>query len=421
MDLHLALWVVLPLVLAVGGVSFIVFMDVDGRSGGRKLGAGALSRKVVCTMDAVDALLERWYARAGVWTGSLIIALLLLLVGFVYVNGGLRMQQYGEEYGFLSMAPFDMQKASLVRNRILAPLIGWLLHLRGPLFVFVPWIFLVGFLAMVNVWLRRAGASSLLAFTGLLAVAFSPVAFHSLVAPGFVDAVSYFMIGMAFMHIRRKFPSCLYMALAVTAHEASCFLLPAWLLASVPAVANWRHVLRRVAILAGLLLPYAGYRWWVAQHDTTLLSVEFYFGPRNLLACREVGLLATAAGAFAVFRLHWVLLAVLLVMGGLRDKRVRWVLLLTASVCLSLFIAYDTTRMVCWAFPFLVIGVVILGERIGQKRAVALLLLAWSLNFAIPPYTTTGAESFPLREIREFLDRAAATSDAAPPYRQDQR
>ncbi|HNR53646.1 MAG TPA: hypothetical protein PKJ19_00650 [Flavobacteriales bacterium] len=410
MDIQIVLRIVLPLAFLLAALTLLVVMHADCRWA-VSVGTGPFMRRTAAAMDAADALLERWYARVGGWMGSLIIALLLLLIAFVHVKGGFRMQHYGEEYGYLSMAPFDLGTPSLVRNRILAPLIGWLLHLRGPLFIWVPWLFLLGFLAMVNVWLRRAGASSLLAFAGMLAVAFSSVTLHSLVAPGFVDAVSYFLIGMAFTHIRRTFPSCLCMALALTAHEVAIFLVPAWLLASTSAATDWRPVLKRVAVLAGLLLPYAGYRWWVAQHDDTLLSVAFYFSPRNLLACREVGLLATAAGTFAVFRLHWVLLAVLLVMGGLRDKHLQWVLFLTATVCLSLFIAWDTTRMVCWAFPFMVIGVVVLGERVGQKRAAALLLLAWSLNFAIPPYTTTGAESYRLREIRDFLDAAAAAGE----------
>lgn len=79
-------------------------------------------------------------------------------------------------------------------------------------------------------------------------------------------------------------------------------------------------------------------------------------------------------------------------------------MMLIAAMCFSLILAYDTTRMFCWAYPVLVVGVVSLGERIGQKRAALLILLAWFLNFMIPPNTTTAAVSYPLRHIKEFME-----------------
>ncbi|MBX2971632.1 MAG: hypothetical protein KF797_00875 [Flavobacteriales bacterium] len=399
MDLHLALRVVLPLVVAVGAVSCIAVLYADGRWV-RGFRPGPPVHRFGAFLDTADSLLLRWYARVGLWTGSLVIALLLVLWAYIHVNGGTEPWSHGLLYASLSEAPWDVDSANFLRNRILAPLIGWVLHLRGPLFVFVPWFFLVGLVALVNVWCRREGAPPTLAFCAMLAIVFSPVGLQALAAPGLVDVVGYFMCGMALLHIRRPFVSCAFMALGVMAHDASAFLLPAWLVAGVQGAVPWRTGVRRSLILALLLLPYACYRWWALRHDASALSTSFYFSRENVAACLAVGPLATMAGAFAAFRLHGVVLAVLLFMGGLRDGRFHWALLLMVSVSFTLLIAFDTTRMLCWAFPAMVIGVVVLGVRVGRNRAVALLFLAWVLNFLIPAYTTTAAVSYRLREIR---------------------
>lgn len=354
-------------------------------------------------LDRTDALLERWYARVGLWTGSTLIAIALMFVVFHYVLGSTKTFSHGELYTALSQDPFDLSRSNALRTRILAPLIGWVFHLRGPLFVLVPWIFLAGLLALVNVWSRREGAGPTLGLSLVLAIAFSPVTMHSLIGPGYIEAVSYFLVGMALMNARNAIPSCVYMALAVMAHEASAFLMPALLMAGLrgsPAM-MW---LRRIALLGMFLLPYAAYRWWVVQFDHGVYSMTYYFSVQNVKACLAVGPLATAMGVFAVFRLHWLVLLVPLFKNGLHDGRVRWALLLLISVGMTLFIAYDTTRMLCWAFPLLVIGVVELGKCVGRNKAVALLLAAWILNFMITPYTTTAAVSYRLDRVRVVLE-----------------
>lgn len=404
MDVHLLLWVVLPLALVVALITWVALCDRELRWPRSVARNDRAVRRVSALVAAVDVQLGRWHARIGPWRGSVLLALVLTLVAFVYVNGDVRMWSHGAIYAALSEAPFDPVVEVPLRNRILAPLIGWLLHLRGPLFVLVPWAFLVGFLAIVHQWCLRAGAFPVLALAGLLSLSFSPVVLHVLVAPGFVDVVAYFMIATALSTIHRPWTSTLFMALAIMTHEASSFVVLAWSLASASRSSGWRSVGRRGLMLLVCLLPYAAYRWWTAQHDPSLYSMAFYLSKENIAACLGVGPLAMMAGIFAVFRMHWVVLAVLMVKGGMRDQRLRWAMTLIAAMCFSLVLAYDTTRMFCWAYPILVVGVVSLGERVGQKKAALLILLAWLLNFVIPPYTTTAAVSYPLRHIKEFME-----------------
>ncbi|HQW06561.1 MAG: hypothetical protein IPH05_02315 [Flavobacteriales bacterium] len=359
---------------------------------------------ITTLLDRTDALLERWYARVGLWPSSLIIAIALVLVAFIYVDGGTVPVSHGEGYAALSRDPFAQSVSNPFRFRILAPLIGWVLHLRGPLFILVPWFFLVGFVAMVNVWSRREGAWPSLALVIMLAMIFSPVIMHSLVAPGYIEVVSYFLLGMALMNVRSMLVSCACMALAVMTHESAIFLTPAWLLAAMSISGKSRRWwAKRLLLLAGMLLPYLAYRFWVVQVDEEALSAAYYFSYANLRSCVASGPLGTVVGIFAVFRLHWLVLAIPFFMLGLRNGNVRWALLLVASVGLTLVIAFDTTRMFCWTFPLLVLGSVELGKCVGRKMAVALLMVAWILNFLIPPYTTTGAESYRLKGIRNYV------------------
>lgn len=355
-------------------------------------------------LDRFDALLDRWYARQGVWVCSLLVAMGLLVVAHSYVNGGIEPVSHGVHYAAASEGPFNLSYANEFRTRMFAPLIGWVFHLRGPLYVLVPWLFLAGTLALVNVWFRREGAAPMLGLSIMLALAFSPVIFHSMIGPGFVEGVSYFFLAMGLVYVRRTVVSCACMAAAVMTHEASVFLIPAWLLLLPQQGRLVRSSFQRMALLAVMLLPYAVFRAWVAHYDATTLTTTFYFSKQNIDACLAVGPLATLKGIFGVFRLHWLVVGLAFLMGGPANVRLRWALLLVVSLCLTLIIAFDTTRMLCWAFPVLAVSAVELSKRIGRTRTVVFLMSAWVLNFLITPYTTTGAASYQLNELYEFLN-----------------
>lgn len=354
-------------------------------------------------IDRANTLLESWYGRSGTWMGSLVIALVLVFLVHAYVEGGSAPISHGAYYAALSLDPVDTGVANPFRGRILAPLLGWVSGLRGPWFVLVPWGFLVGFLAQVNVWCRRQGAAPLHALAIMLAISFSPVAMHSLAGPGFIDAVSYFFLAAALMNIDMTLATCTFMALAIMTHEATAVLLPAWLLAAGLGRNEARTWVKRAGIVALMLMPYLLYRWWAEQADPEVLSTAFYFSDRNRQSCLDVGLGATAVGAFAVFRLHWLIVPMAFIAGGWKNRHLRWSLLVAASVGSTLLIAFDTTRMLCWTFPVLALAGVDLARSIGRNTAVLLLLSAWLLNFLISPYTVTGGVPYRLNEIRAYV------------------
>ena len=354
-------------------------------------------------MDRSDAALATAYARLGAWMGSLIISLVLVFFVHRYVQGGSEPISHGSYYAALSTSPFDTDASNPFRGRILAPLVGWLMGLRGDWFVLVPWMFLVGLLAQVNVWCCRQGATPIHALVVVLAIAFSPVTMHALVGPGFVDAVSYFLLAAAFMNLDRTAVSCVFMASAIMTHEVSIVMVPAWLLATEGGWLERRVWLKRTLIVAVMLIPFALYRLWVLQVDPGALSTAYYFSEGNLQSCRDVGPWATLVGVFAVFRLHWFVIAMAIIRGGWKSLHSRWSLVVVLSVGSTLFIAFDTTRMFCWAFPIMVLAGVDLARSIGRKGALVLLVAAWLLNFLVVPYTTTGGVSYRLNGIRSFV------------------
>lgn len=370
----------------------------------------------VAWVDRVDAVLDRWYAYTGVWLGSLLLALVLLAVAYLIINGSTDQVIHGAEFAALSEHPFDFDHPNRFRTRILVPLIGWIIQLKGEWFFLVPWSFLPAFLAVVNVWCRRTGTGSTLAAMVMMSLVFSPVVLHFLVAPGIPESAAYFMIGAALLMVRKSLLSCACMALAVMTHEAAAFLIPPWLLAAGWSNAWSRVGLGRVVGLGLMLLPYLVYRWWIAQHDGAALTTAFYLNQRNVEACLSVGPLATIRGAFAVYRLHWLLLVVLFLIPGQRSPLMRWSALVVISVGLTLLVAYDTTRMLCWTFPILAVGAVELNERLGRERAVLLFLAAWVLNFLVPAYTTSGRGLYRLDRIRTYIGPGDGfTSTLSPP------
>lgn len=356
-------------------------------------------------IERTNALLEGWYERLGSWMGSLVIAAVLVFVVHRYVEGGSVPISHGTYYAALSLDPFDTGIANPFRGRILAPLIGWVSGLRGTWFVLVPWGFLVGFLAQVNVWCLRHGAAPCHALTIVLAISFSPVTMHSLVGPGFVDAVSYFFLAAALMNLDRTMATCSFMALAIMTHEATAVLVPAWLLAAGSGWSNGRIWVKRTLIVAFMLIPYALYRAWVDRVDPEVLSTLHYFSERNVRSCLDVGPGATLVGVFAVFRLHWLLLLMAFMIGGWKNSHLRWSLVVAASIGSTLFIAFDTTRMFCWTFPIMTLAGVDIARGLGRNAAVLLLLAAFLLNFLITPYTTTGGASYQLDGIRSYVQQ----------------
>src|SRR5947207_8087701 len=98
------------------------------------------------TINFISGSLLRLESRFGLFFSSLLLAAIMLACAMLYVQPVFTVAFHGVQFSLLSQHPFDFTVANPMRNRILSPLIGYLLFLRGPYFFLLPlciaWIFI---------------------------------------------------------------------------------------------------------------------------------------------------------------------------------------------------------------------------------------------------------------------------------------
>ncbi|MBK9419940.1 MAG: hypothetical protein IPN44_02685 [Flavobacteriales bacterium] len=212
----------------------------------------------------------------------------------------------GFEYARLSNAPFDTSTPIMLRLRLFGPLLGYLTFLRGPVFVLLPWSFLIALIALCYFSARRKGLLPINALLTSAAITFTCTAFVTLYAPGYTDAITYFFILLCLLP---RFPlrwKALAFAVAVCNHESALVLLPAVLYTQyLDRTSNGRPI-RFFGWLALFLVPYLLYRVWATSMDPSVLGPAYYLTTANVnVNYRELG--PTLWGLFWSFRMMWLL------------------------------------------------------------------------------------------------------------------
>lgn len=351
----------------------------------------------------IDGWLLQGEVRLGPVLSALLVSVVLALLAVAYVGLGSFPLFNGAEYADLSYAPFDTASPSRFRYRFLAPMLGWLTGLHGDRFMVVPWIFVPLFIAAVFRWARREGSPPTLALLVAACIAFSCCVLIPLIAPGYTDPVTFFFITIAFMHVRSAVMSALCLIMAITSHELSAVLLPAYLWYGASAQGPWTWVRRRTALIAVFAIPYLVFRWWVATHDALALSTGFYFSRQNLLDCLGHITPLALLGVLAAFRAAW-LLPIIAFAGALAAKRSAqawWYVVIIACVTLPLIVAYDTTRIACFAFPVLVVAARDVLRSKGNLFTVRVLCVLFVVDLLIPPFMVASGRSVLMQEVWE--------------------
>jgi hypothetical protein len=99
-------------------------------------------------------------------------------------------------------------------------------------------------------------------------------------------------------------------------------------------------------------------------------------------------------GFFSAFKLFWVLPLAAIIL-ALRQGKYLMGALVLLPVLLSAaqsLIALDTSRMLAMAFPSLLLAVIVLRERLGERRLCAFMFLLVLINFALPQIYVTSNE-----------------------------
>lgn len=347
-------------------------------------------------------------ARSKVWQkivpdpvsvlSSILFGSLLFALAAIYIGPSYEPAFLGVYHAALSNAPFDVDQPNMVRLRILAPLIGYLVHLRGPLFFLVPWAFLLLFIIRVQHLGRTVSGSWIHGLLLASTMAFSCTTFLPFMAPGYIDTVTYFCVLFCFLPGVSSRTAALFMALAISSHESALALLPAALLYRWMQKRELRAPLVFLAWLLVFVLPYLFYRAWANASDPSTLRVSYYLTITNIRSqIRDIA--PTLWGIFLAFRLYWIIPLVALLL-SIRKRDHAQAILLTLIVCGAgsmILVAYDTTRLMCMAFPAVLLGSIQLIRSLPPMLTLRYGALLFALNFLIAPAMVTSETVFKIR------------------------
>lgn len=332
---------------------------------------------------SMNTILFKLESKTSLFICSLIIGLLFMGLAMLYGQPQFNTMYHGSVFARMSTAPFDFTQNYALQNRILGPLVGYLLFLRGELFFLLPMLFSVLLLTAIYYFQRKNDCSPLLAILYVSIIAFSALALIPLFSPGYTDPISFFFIFLAFQ-FAPKSPqkSALFYTLALLNHENCGFLFPALLLYSLSFNSN---IFTTIFTYFCALLPLMAFRMWIASEIEPEYSLAFYFSDENLEACTSVWN-KIPAGIFFCFKLSWIFPLLAMVLAFKNNEK--WLGLSLLSLLLfpllQYIIAYDITRMMCISFPVILLSLQKLQKEWGNKKFLQYVGTIMLLNFFIP-------------------------------------
>jgi hypothetical protein len=337
----------------------------------------------------LDGGFERMEGRFGAWGGSLVFGLALMVAAALYCAPAKELINHGVLYGDFSRDPLQQSLTSPISLRPLAPVVAYLLFLRGQAFMALPLLAGVVFLALVMRTFRKRGFSgsecigmaSLLAFT-------SPVLF-TLHFAGYVDLVSYLFIGLAVAYVGSDLVVAACIGLALLNHDSNLFILP-WLVFHVARQRpSWARRFRLFVALGAAFLIVALVRNAIAQRAPIMWAPSFYL---NLAYLRENALLNVRGawlGLFMVFKLGWVIPLFAASDLAAKKRRIELFDLGFAVFCgvATLFITSDVSRLPSMAFPAVLGGAALLRKSaLKPPQFTRALWLVVFVNLLVPQY-----------------------------------
>ncbi len=314
---------------------------------------------------------------------------LLMLIALQRVTLGTHPTYLGKYYAMLAVDPFHPGPDNPVGHRILAPLLSYVVGLRGPYLLYTLLLVVLALLAVTYRWFRSREHAPAWAVLGTSALALSMIVLTTLHYGGYPDALTGLLVFGAWWSRGRLAVSSAFYFLALLNHESALFLAP-WLVAEQARAGSepahpW---LRAVAAVGVSLIAFWGVRWALERtHPSVAYTLKFYLNPmlRDPLHWFRASAPHRWLGVAAAFNLYWLFPLLAATRMLLRGKRADAALLLLPIPCAlaQLFVAYDVTRLSALAFMSVLLGAEYLLRTNGfaARRWAPLLCLA---NFFIP-------------------------------------
>src|SRR5258706_537604 len=186
----------------------------------------------------INSFLIALESKAGLLSASLLLGVMMLLLAMIYVQPSfdVDVKYHGSYFSELSEHPFRFSENNPLQYRILAPFIGYITFLRGDLFFILPLLFDVFLLAAVYYHYRKINYEVTDAFIMTAFICFSGTILIPLIAPAYIDSITYFFLFLAFAKAARIKSSAFFFFLSMRClncggkrktnlHMLSCSLL----------------------------------------------------------------------------------------------------------------------------------------------------------------------------------------------------
>ena len=369
--------------------------------------------KAMAALDRGLLALEEKYTLFGT---SLVFAFLLMAAAAVYVRPTFFPWYHGIYYSQLAEHPF--QAANPNGYRLLTPLIAYLVGLRGDRIIILNLFVALILLIVVYYHSRRQEYAPSLALAVTMMLALTMPTLFTIYYGGYTDSTSYLLIFLMLVCGRRPVLFWLLFLLGLLNRESVVFLLPFFALWHWQSLKSSRIFIRSIIIgpVATIIL-YLLCRAAINTQTVVGHSGTFYFAPLfkdPFFWLRQVAR-AYPLGVYSAFKLCWVL-PIAAVLLAVREHRYMMVALVLTPVLFSAaqsFIALDTSRMLAMAFPSLLMAVIVLRVRFGDRRLGACVFLLVLLSVALPQVYVTSNEVMWMRSSLSLLSGSSTESGRA--------
>ncbi len=356
--------------------------------------------RLTMRLDAALATLER---RISLWGAAALVATALLALGALYVRPALEAVSHGVYYAELSRAPLSPGD-NPVAYRILTPLLAWLLGLRGNRILILNLLLAWATLALVyrHYRLRGRGPALALGYAAVLATTM-PILF-TIHVNGYTDAASYLLLFLLLACGENAWVFGGLVLLSLLNRESVAFVLPFLLLLQARRTGKlWPSV----AASAVALALYLGVRYWLGTRAPDAQSAEFYLAPllHDPLDWFRKASVAYYTGVFSAFKLLWALPVAALWLAA-RERRWLDLAVLASAIVGALgqtVIAVDTSRMLCMAFPAVLLGLEALEPRLDEAARAPTLLGLVGANMLVPQLYVAGNAIYVMQTLLGYV------------------
>lgn len=309
-------------------------------------------------------------------TGPILAALAAaVLLGFFVFHPG--NQSMGSDYARISRNPFTTQ-SGLFNTRLLMPALAHILFLRGNwLYYAFSMLLTAGFLALLYSWIRNRAP---LAFWQFVALGTCSFVIYQYQSAGYPDILVFIFFLLVMYENLGQSAKLSLLLLALITYESSVF---------VGIVLAWRYLNRRnfalyLAALAAYVLAWFG----AAGFDLTVLLTSHAVIGESSLAWLMRAPRLELLGVFIAFKALWVLILAAVIL-AVRKNRISDAVFISACLLaggVMAVLAVDTSRLMGYAFPGLLVALSLLREGLPEKTVNRLFSAVFLVQLIVPSF-----------------------------------